>query len=223
MSLPDFSLEEKLWNNYNLVAGLDEVGRGSFAGPVVAAAVVFQKGISIPSNVIINDSKKLNPQKRLKARKWIKKNSITYGIGESSVKTINKKGIKKATDVAFKKAVINANAKIDERIQYLLIDAFNIPYFRGYAINSINKDKGHQEAVKAGDSISFSIAAASIIAKVHRDTIMIRYSKQNNFKNYDWLNNKGYATKTHTQAIKNYGTTKLHRKQFVASYLKNNK
>ena len=147
MKLPDFSYEEAVFKKgYRVIAGLDEVGRGSFAGPVVAAAVVFAKdggpvsrqprihpqgdpGFGAPRRlpplnqdprIVINDSKKLSAKQRELASFWIKKKALCYGIGSASVTQINKMGIKKASEIAFREAIKNCNRNID----YLLIDVF---------------------------------------------------------------------------------------------------
>lgn len=114
--LPNFLYEKKLWKQgYKLVAGVDEVGRGCFAGPVIAGCALFSKDIKIPEGVVINDSKKLRPSQRKKASGWIRKNAITYGIGEVSAGVINKIGMTKATQMAFRRAVNNANRKLEIR------------------------------------------------------------------------------------------------------------
>ena len=126
-NLPDFSFEKVAWERgFNMVAGMDEVGRGCFAGPVIAAAVAFapinnyQFTIfnKLQNKIIINDSKKLTSQKRELAAFWIKRNAVCYGIGKASVGQINKFGIKKASEMAFRRAIKNCNKRID----YLLID-----------------------------------------------------------------------------------------------------
>lgn len=229
MHTPNFSFEKRIWEkNFKYVAGIDEVGRGGFAGPVVAASVVFKKGIVIPKEVDINDSKKLSPKKREKSAKWIKENAFSWGIGEVGVSVINTKGMGNATKMAFRRAVKSANRKINNRIDYLLIDAFYIPYIRGFPARSKGSRKNgklldsssRQLAVVNGDEKSMSVAAASIIAKVYRDALMERLSERPNYKKYGWERNKGYATKEHQKAIKKYGITKYHRKKFIETWLK---
>ncbi len=207
MTSPDWVFEKEVWKRgFKLVAGVDEVGRGSFAGPVVAAAVVFPNGRPISSHplVIINDSKQLSAKQRELADVWIRKNALSFGIGEATVSQINKFGIKKATEIAFRKAIVNCQTKID----FLLIDAFYIPRVR-----QLGRDR--QKAIIKGDTKSISIAAASIIAKVHRDRLMSRLSKQQKYKMYKWDKNKGYGTKDHRDTIKKYGLSSKHRKLFV--------
>jgi len=213
MKLPDFSFEKKLWRKgYRVVAGVDEVGRGAFAGPVVAAAVAFapnSKQQTLNSKIKINDSKQLNSKRRERAYFWIRKNALCYGIGKASVAQINKFGIKKATEIAFRKAIKSASIRVSG-IQYLLIDAFYIPYVRGLR-------RKNQLAIINGDEKSVSIAAASIIAKVYRDKLMRVLSRGN--KKYHWDKNKGYGTKKHQKAIKKYGATRLHRNLFIRNFV----
>ena len=203
MSLPDFFFEKFLWKKgFKLIAGVDEVGRGSLAGPVVAGAVIFSLKIKIPDSILINDSKKVSPKKRVTSSEWIKKNAVSWGVGVGTVPQINKLGIVPATQIAFRKAVKKVNP------DYLLIDAFYIPYVKGLR-------RKNQKAIIKGDTKSLSIAAASIIAKVYRDELMTDLSKNPKYKKYGWDKNKGYGTLSHKKAIKKYGITKLHRKDFV--------
>lgn len=208
MQLPDFSYEITAWRNGNkVVAGLDEVGRGSLAGPVVAGCVVYQD-VVLDEKVLINDSKKLSSNQRKLADLWIRENAYGFGIGLASVTEINKLGIKKATDVAFRRAIVNSKLAID----HLLIDAFFIPYTR-----SLSRKK--QTPIIKGDGLSISIASASIIAKVYRDTMMIEKSQRPKYSQYEWDKNKGYGTKKHIDSIRKYGVCNYHRKQFVKSAL----
>jgi ribonuclease HII len=160
--------------------------------------------------VVINDSKQLSSKQREIADIWIRKNALAWGIGQASVSEINGLGIKKATEIAFRKAIKNCRTKID----YLLIDAFYIPYVRGL------RHKNQLPIIK-GDTKSISIAAASIVAKVYRDKIMVKLSQNPKYKKYKWDKNKGYGTLEHRETIKKYGTTRLHRKQFVDTWLSN--
>lgn len=254
MAPPNFRYERKLWKRgFKVIAGLDEVGRGCFAGPVVASAVAFApSGPGGPlgrrpifnkkgAEVKIDDSKKLNPKQREVAAKWIKKKAYAYGIGSASAKLINRLGMAKAAQTAFRRAVSSANLKISgkketllarntaksPRIEFLLIDAFFIPYVKGLP-RGTKKIKGdgklksrfaRQLAIVKGDEKSLSIAAASIVAKVYRDNLMESLSKKSKYKKYDWDNNKGYATKAHREAILKYGITGYHRQKFVATFL----
>ncbi len=214
MSLPDFAYEKKLWKKgFSAIGGIDEVGRGSFAGPVVAGCVVFSKKVGmnfLDEGVKINDSKKLTETAREKADMWIRKNALTWGIGEASVATINRIGIVKATEIAFRKAIKSANKK-GSNIDFLIIDAFYIPYVKGLK-------RKNQKAIIKGDTKSVSIAAASIIAKVYRDKLMVKLSRNRKYKKYGWETNKGYGTKDHRDAIKHQGITKFHRVKFVSKF-----
>ena len=230
--MPNFSFEKRLWKKgLKYVAGVDEVGRGCFAGPVVAASVVFSANTNIPQDVYINDSKKVTKLRREKADKWIKENAISWGIGELSAKVINREGMAKATKMSFRQAVGDANKRLHQKIDFLLIDAFYIPYVRGFP-KGRNKAKARrsrlsvgtrakQLAIINGDEKSFSIAAASIVAKVYRDSLMEKIGSRPIYKRYDWVSNKGYASKHHRDAILKYGITGYHREQFVKTFLNN--
>lgn len=206
-------MEKSMWKKDKYVAGCDEVGRGCFAGPIVTGCVVFPKNIIIPKEVVINDSKKLSPRQREKAEKWIKENALSWGIGEQSAQKINHYGLSKATRIAFRKSISDVRKKMNEKIDFLLMDAFFVPYVSGLAHKK-------QRAIIHGDEKSISIAAASIIAKVYRDKKMQAISLKPKYKKYGWGTNKGYGTKEHQEAIKKYGTTYYHRKQFVETFLK---
>lgn len=220
MKLPDFKFEDKLWENgFPFVAGIDEVGRGCFAGPVVAGCVVFAEKTKLSlmqdtlAKAVIDDSKKLSAKQREVSAIWIKKHALSWGIGESSATTINRLGIVKATEKAFRKALTQANTRLNGRkIDFLLIDAFYIPYVKGIP-------KKNQMAIIKGDTKSFSVASASILAKVYRDHKMQRIGNRNQYKKYDWVSNKGYGAKNHLDALERYGMTFYHRKQFVETYL----
>lgn len=197
MVLPTLDLEKKLWNSgYSRVCGLDEVGRGSFAGPVVVGAVIFSKDCIIPEGIA--DSKLLKPRQRERLAEAIKKCAKAWAVAEVSVSTINKVGIGKATQMAFRKAIKLLSKSPD----FILIDAFYIRH--------LNKKK--QNAVKNGDKICASISAASIIAKVYRDKLMKKLGKI--YPQYGFGKHKGYGTKKHQEALKKYGLSKLHRTSF---------
>lgn len=230
MNKPDFSFEKRYWKiGYQLVIGVDEVGRGALAGPVVAGAAALKnfknkyKKLNIKNNsndikdhinkillLGINDSKKVSPQKREKLEKEIKK-YFYWGIGEASVSEINKVGIVKATQRAMRKAVRKLQSSIVvKRQSFLLIDAFHVKYIPGIGLS-------HQKAIIKGDERSISIAAASIIAKVYRDHLMQKLSRC--CLMYHWDKNKGYGTKEHQAAIRRFGVTKRHRNLFVRNFL----
>jgi len=217
MSYPNFHFENSVWKRgYGLVAGLDEVGRGAFAGPVVSGCVVFERNFSKNKNSIfatqklngikIDDSKKLSAKQREEASNWIKENALTWGIGEASAREIDKLGIVKATNRAMRRAIGNANQRLHDPIQFLLIDAFYLPYAKGIPrpvkrkrIHKVNEkwrsnlSSGLQKAIVKGDEKSYSIAAASIVAKVYRDEIMVNLSRGCIFNYYGWEKNKGYG------------------------------
>lgn len=206
---PSFEYERKFWDKgMRFVAGADEVGRGAFAGPVVAAVVVFDYlNINWPKEIVIRDSKKMTKKQREKSAIWIKENTY-WGLGESSVHTINKKGVGKASESAFRKAIKEAQYHLPKSLEHLLVDAFFVPYVVG-----LNKNK--QTPIIKGDNISFSIAAASIIAKTYRDRKMQELGMAKKYKIYRWLSNVGYGTEEHRKAIQEFGITKHHRKAFI--------
>jgi ribonuclease HII len=194
---PTFEYEKKLWKQgLQFIAGVDEVGRGCFAGPVVAAAVILPSNFSATDK--INDSKKLTPKVRNELAVIIQKHALSYSIAEISVETINEKGIGKAAQQAFFKSVLD----LQTQPEHILVDAFVIE----------GLDKSIQTPIIYGDSLSISIAAASIIAKVYRDKLMEELHEK--FVVYDFFTNKGYGTKKHREAIGKYGLCELHRKSF---------
>lgn len=194
MTTPTLDIEKNLWKKgYVKVCGIDEVGRGSFAGSVVAGAVIF-KDSKIPEG--INDSKLLKPRQREKLDKKIKRVALSWAVCEISVSLINKLGIAKATQMAFRKAVKTLSP------DYILIDAFYIKH--------LNRKK--QKAIIKGDQICASISAASIIAKVYRDGLMTELHDK--YPEYGFDKHKGYGTKDHRDAIKIHGLCPLHRKSF---------
>ena len=181
-------------NNFSLpIAGIDEVGRGPLAGPVIAAAVILDRK-NIPEG--INDSKKIPKSKRILLAEKIKKNSI-YAYGAASEIEIDEINILQASLLAMKRA----SDRLSVVPKTTLIDGNFKPDIKNNTISIIK-----------GDSKSVSIAAASILAKVYRDEIMLKYSKQ--FPEYGFQTNSGYGTKEHLSALKNYGITPIHRKSF---------
>ena len=177
-----------------IVAGVDEVGRGSLIGPVYAAAVILNKSIN---KKLLKDSKSLTKTKRELLSKYIKKNSI-WAIGKSSVKEIEKINILQASLLAMKRAI----KKLKKKPALILIDGNKLPEIKNYNLRSIIK----------GDQKIPSISAASIIAKVTRDKVITNLGKK--FKGYHWDQNYGYGTKQHLNEIKNLGITDHHRKTF---------
>lgn len=212
--LPNFAEETKLWDKgYKYIIGVDEVGRGAFAGPVTVAAVVFECETDEITNLGINDSKLLRPKKREILSSLIKENCLSYSIATVGVPTINKLGIGKATNMAFRIALSKIQKKLnhsDDTYYYsdnkfVLIDGLQVKYLRGFGLKN-------QKAIIKGDRISISIAAASIIAKVHRDNLMIELSKK--YSQYGFGEHKGYGTKAHQTAIRQHGLSKIHRTSF---------
>ena len=177
-----------------IIAGVDEVGRGSLIGPVYAAAVILKKNIRKNE---IKDSKKLTKIEREKLAKFIKKNS-TWAIGSASVKEIEKLNILSASLLAMKRAI----KKLKVKPNLVLIDGNKSPELSNYLIKTIIK----------GDQKIKEISAASIIAKVSRDKLMLKMSES--FKKYKWDSNAGYGTRDHINAIRKYGVTRFHRKTF---------
>ena len=177
-----------------IIAGVDEVGRGSLIGPVYAAAVILDKNIN---KKILKDSKSLNKIKREILAKYIKKNSL-WAVGKASVKEIEKINILNASLLAMKRAIV----KLSKKPSLVLIDGNKLPEIKNYKLNSVIK----------GDQKIPSISAASIIAKVTRDKMITNLGKK--FKGYNWDKNYGYGTKQHLKAIKNLGITTHHRKTF---------
>ena len=211
--MPNFSLERKLWTNgVEYVIGIDEVGRGAFAGPIVGGAVIFPKIARLNKKFQfiknINDSKLLKAKMRLKLARLIKKYSLFHAVEEVPIGVINKYGIGYANKMVFRKVIGKILNEITGSSFYLLSDGYRTKYIRRF-------NKKNHTAIIDGDKKSMTIAAASIIAKVHRDKLMREYSKR--FKHYKFSRNKGYGTKEHQEALKKYGLTKIHRTSFELS------
>ncbi len=196
-------IERKLrGDGYTAIAGVDEVGRGPLAGPVVAAAVVLPEDFDI---IQINDSKKLTEKKREELFPLIKEQAIAYSIGMVANDIIDEINILEATKRAMKGAIFSLDDKlkgIKNGIDMILIDALTL--------DGINIE---QRGIIKGDSKSISIAAASVLAKVTRDHMMIEYDKK--FPGYGFASNKGYGTKAHYEGIKEHGPCPIHRKTFL--------
>jgi len=209
MAKPSFKEEKLFWSKgYQYVIGVDEVGRGAFAGPVVVGAVLFKKDLNEFHLDGVNDSKLLSYKKREKLNVVIKDKALFYLTAQSSTSIINKYGVGKATQTAFRKVIRAAQNKLGTSDIFVLVDGFYIPYLRGIGIKN-------QKAIIKGDRKSFSIAAASIIAKVKRDRQMKNLHKK--YPEYGFDRNKGYGTLKHRLAIKKYGLSKIHRKSFNLS------
>ncbi len=188
MIYPTLKFEEKLWREgKKLIAGVDEVGRGAFAGPVVVGAVIFFPDSKIPAGIA--DSKLLTAKKRQDLESKIKKWALGWAVAEISVEVINRVGIGKATQMAF----VNAVSELKPKPEHILIDGFFIQCL----------DKNIQTAIIDGDKLSISIAAASILAKVYRDQLMERQDAS--YSGYGFGKHKGYGTKFHREMIKKRG------------------
>ncbi len=191
-------IENSLYaEGYNFVAGVDEAGRGPLAGPVCAAAVIFPKDTIIEG---INDSKKLSEKKREQLFDVITSSALAYSIEFVSPEVIDEINIRQATALAMHNAVKNLEKKAD----FVIIDGNdNIPY-----------DEPYQYVIK-GDAKSQTIAAASILAKVSRDRLMVELDKE--YPEYGFAKHKGYGTKAHMEAIQKYGALPIHRKSFMTA------
>ncbi|MFA5075840.1 MAG: ribonuclease HII [Patescibacteria group bacterium] len=193
---PTFQLENELLSQgYSLIAGIDEAGRGPWAGPLVAGAII----LDVPNFVSeeIRDSKRLTPKRRQELSSWLKENCLAWAIGEVSSQEIDQLGLQMANKTAMKRAIQNLQIKPD----YILTDyvgriAFRTPF----------------KVVVRGDQVSISVAAASIIAKVYRDDLMLNLAKI--YPEYGFEQHKGYGTKLHQEMIQKYGLCPLHRQCF---------
>ncbi len=192
---------ERKYGEYEFICGIDEVGRGPLAGPVVAGAVILPKDCDI---LYINDSKKLSEKKREELYDIIMEKAIACGIGYASPERIDEINILQATYEAMRLAI----ADLGVVPQVLLNDAVTIP----------GVDKGIlQVPIIKGDAKSISIGAASIIAKVARDRLMVEYDKV--FPGYDFAGNKGYGSAAHIEALKTLGATPIHRRSFIKNFI----
>jgi ribonuclease HII len=181
------------------ICGIDEVGRGPLAGPVVAGAVILPKGLKIP---YVNDSKKLTAKQREELSEEIIEKAVSYGIGFVSNERIDEINILQATYEAMRKAV----SMLDPVPDLLLNDAVKIP-----GIDTT------QVPIIKGDAKSLSIASASIIAKVTRDRYMEHISEK--YPEYDFASNKGYGSAAHIEALKKYGPCEIHRRSFIGNFV----
>lgn len=197
---PDLSLENDLWKNQiDLIAGLDEAGRGAWAGPVVAAAVILPRDPSIPVKLAgARDSKQLRPDQRSKLEPLIKQSVLTWGVGFASCQEIDELGILPATRLAMMRALDDLKMKPS----HLLIDALFLPEI-----------EISQTSLIKGDQRSLSIAVSSILAKTARDRWMVEYSKQ--AEAYAFEHNKGYGTRAHLAALERCGPCPQHRRYYA--------
>ena len=190
---------ERKYSDYQYICGIDEVGRGPLAGPVCAGAVILPKDAEI---LYVNDSKKLSGKKREELYKEITEQAIAYKTVFMSHEVIDEINILQATYKAMRQAVNELNPQPD----LLLIDAVHIPELEVKQVSIIK-----------GDAKSFSIAAASIVAKVERDHLMEKYDEL--YPEYGFAGNKGYGSKEHIEAIKKYGPCPIHRRTFIKNFL----
>lgn len=201
MIYPDTKLEEKLWlDGYDIVVGIDEVGRGPLAGPVAAGAVAFTKNCTVIDGV--RDSKTLSEKQRNELYTQIKENVKGYGVGMVGEKEIDEIGIQMAVLKAMTLALEELEDMISSKASYLLIDGTNVELIGEYPTLKMSK----------GDQKHYSISAASILAKVDRDNLMIEYAKK--FPHYGFESNMGYGTKQHMEALKEYGVCEIHRRSY---------
>jgi ribonuclease HII len=195
---PTFSEETAQWNHgYFRVAGIDEAGRGPLAGPVAAAAVVLPVNFKAEWSCLVNDSKVLTASRREFLYDCLSNSGISTGVGMVDARTIDIVGIAKATRLAMKMAV----QQLQPLPEYLLIDYFRLPEVRM-----------PQKGVIEGDSRCFSIACASIIAKVTRDHLMVELDRM--YPGYHFAEHKGYATKSHLESLRRLGPSPIHRVSF---------
>lgn len=203
--LIDMSVYEKSLyaDGIKTIAGVDEVGRGPLAGPVLAACVVLPQNWDIPG---LDDSKKLSEKKRNEMFRVITDKALAVGIGMADNNVIDEINILNATKLAMKQAVLDAQNRLGGLIGHILVDAVTI--------DGIDNP---QTAIIKGDAKSISVAAASIIAKVTRDNMMRKYALE--YPYYSFESNKGYGTKAHYAGIAEYGITPIHRKTFLKGIL----
>jgi len=197
--IPTFVEEERLiTQGYRLIAGIDEVGRGPLAGPVVAAAVILPLEERPSWLSLVRDSKQLTPSQRESIFDRVLESGVAFGVGVVSQEVIDERGIAPATRLAMRYAI----EQLSTRPDYLLIDYMRLPGIRIA-----------QKGVVDGDSICVSIAAASIVAKVTRDHLMVELDSQ--FPGYGLAQHKGYGTPEHLEALQRLGPCPLHRKTFM--------
>lgn len=212
MKFPSLKHESVHWQNNVLIAGIDEVGRGCFAGPLTAAGVILKPNLSEKelSGLLscgINDSKLIKSGKRKEIIKFVQKYILYLTIQSVSVDHINRFGIGIANKLVFQMVAKDAESKLKNTQLSYLTDCFPIP----------ETEKSIQENIIRGDQISISIALASIAAKVHRDSYMEKLGLQ--FPEYGFDKHKGYGTKFHRDIIKKSGITPHHRSKFVARFV----
>lgn len=194
-----WEIENSLYSNgFQVICGVDEAGRGPLAGPVCAAAVILPKGLEIPG---LTDSKKLTDKKRRELFPIIKEQALAYGIGLATHEEIDEINILQATYLAMERALAQLNMKPD----IALIDGNRAKDF-GLPVRTVVK----------GDSLSANIAAASVLAKVTRDDLMLELAQS--YPQYGFEVHKGYGTKAHYEALREYGASNIHRKTFLKKF-----
>lgn len=194
-----WAIENSLYaEGYKMICGVDEAGRGPLAGPVCAAAVILPKGLELPG---LNDSKKLTDKKRRELFPIIKEKAIAYGIGLASHEEIDEINILQATYLAMERAI----SQLEGRADFALIDGNRARDF-GLPVRTVVK----------GDSLSASIAAASVLAKVTRDDMMLELAEQ--YPEYGFEIHKGYGTKAHYDALRTHGHSPIHRMTFLRKF-----
>jgi len=201
--------EKKLledWSEYQYVAGLDEVGRGCGAGPVVTAAVIMPRGFKSP---LIRDSKKLSEKQRNEAYKLIQDNALAISCNAGSVSDVNDLGINKITFKTMHKCLDELSIKP----QYILVDGNTWEDYTGP-----NGDNNKLTLIPKGDDTYTCIAAAAIVAKVRRDEYMGKLHEL--YPQYNWKSNKGYLTPDHIIALKEYGANRYHRVLFIKNFIR---
>lgn len=199
--MPDYEFEKAAVNSgFSCICGVDEAGRGPLAGPVCAAAVILPAGAVIEG---LDDSKKLTEKKRERLYDIIKQTAVAYSVAYGTLEEIETVNILEATYLAMNRAIDGLTIKPD----FSLIDGNRVP--RGIKIPC--------ETIVKGDSKSMSVAAASVLAKVTRDRLMLEYDKK--YPEYNFKKHKGYGTKEHTELIKQYGPCEIHRLSFLKNIL----
>lgn len=202
--------EKKLKNKYKNICGIDEVGRGPLAGPIVICCYILDFNKIKKNNNLekigINDSKKISDKKRRELINIIKDFSLEYSFGEASNTEIDKYGIIEANRIAIERGILKLKNKPD----YILFD---------YNTCDVNFLSIPYEKIIKGDANIFSIACSSILAKVYRDDIMIDFSKK--YPEYNFEKHVGYGTKIHIENIKKYGLCDIHRKTFCKKFINN--
>ena len=206
---------QQYYKQNNLEIGLDEAGRGSLLGPVFTAGVILNDISMNNPPYEIKDSKKCSPKIRSELRKYIEQNSIAYSVEKIDCDRIDKVNILNATMEGMEKCIDNITSIID--VDRLLVDG---NYFPTY-MNKFKFEFIPHVCIPGGDDKYLNIAAASILAKEYRDEYILKLCETNSIlNNYDIKNNKGYGTKSHIQALKEYGPTEFHRKSFKPCQVK---